>query len=328
MDDAIRVGLTGAGGLGTYLAEQVANAEAGTLSAVADVSERNRRTVGEEHDVDALYADHETMLDGADLNAVLVVTPHALHYEQVLAAFERDLHVLCEKPMVTGVEQARDLAERDDDREEVFMVGYQRHVQPLFRAGRERWGDGLEVGTVAAEITQDWIDDQRGAWRTDPELSGGGFLVDTGSHLVDAVLWMTGATPTAVSATMTTDEPGIDVAATVDVECEGGALLGITTVGDAAGHREHVHAWDDEGGFYIEGRNWRDYRAVEIPPKSGEREVEIPEQAENKVEAFLRCAREGDEPPATARDGLRATAVTAAAYESAETGDRIPVDLD
>ena len=55
------------------------------------------------------YTDFGRMLDEAALDALLICTPHALHYEQTRAALERDLHVLVEKPLALTTEQAEDL---------------------------------------------------------------------------------------------------------------------------------------------------------------------------------------------------------------------------
>jgi hypothetical protein len=76
---------------------------------------------GPEFDVPAQrrYGAYEAMLEGASLDAVLVGTPHTLHYPRVVAALERGWHVYCEKPLTTDLGRARDLtarAERSDRR--------------------------------------------------------------------------------------------------------------------------------------------------------------------------------------------------------------------
>ena len=96
------------------------------------------------------YPDHETLLaEEDDLDVVTVVSPHAVHFEQTMAALEAGLSVHVEKPMVTGIDDAAALTDAAADREEVVTVGYQRHFDPLFEELREIVADGIgELGGV------------------------------------------------------------------------------------------------------------------------------------------------------------------------------------
>jgi len=176
------------------------------VTALADISEKAQRAAGDQFDVDeeARYSEYERLLDTEPLDAVIIATPHALHYEQVLAAFDAGIDVFCEKPLTVDRDQAATLAGRAETGDRVLAVGYKYHLDPIYRAGRERWAEGERTPSLlTAEVMQDWIGVAADTWRADPGLSGGGMLYDTGSHLLDAILWMTGLTPTDVTATMT-----------------------------------------------------------------------------------------------------------------------------
>jgi predicted dehydrogenase len=332
MDTALTVGLTGVGDLGTALGRDVERA-GGEVVALTDVDAGARQTAGETVGVPARhrYTDHEAMLDGAVPDAVVIATPHTLHYDQVVAALDRGVHVLCEKPLCTDLELARDLVERAESGDPVLHVGYQRHQSPAFRTARRRLPEVAGDPTfVTAEITQDWITHNRDAWRGDPDLSGGGMLYDTGSHLLDAVCWVTGATPESVDAQMVFDDDAdrVDRQATLTVRFADDTVASVAVSGDAPRTREHLHLWGDDGAVYIEGEGWdrRDLRFLDadgtvVHPSTDSWEYE------SKPTAFLRCIREGRAPPATAPDALVVTAVTEAAYESARTGRRVDVDL-
>nr|WP_223302219.1 Gfo/Idh/MocA family oxidoreductase [Haladaptatus sp. R4] len=76
----------------------------------------------------ARYESHEAMLDEEELDAVLIGTPHVFHYEQIMDALDQGLHVLCDKPLTTDREKAREVVQRSEAAEDqVLMVGYQRH---------------------------------------------------------------------------------------------------------------------------------------------------------------------------------------------------------
>ncbi|WP_435181643.1 Gfo/Idh/MocA family protein [Halorussus sp. AFM4] len=335
--EKLRVGVIGGGYIGTTVGRLFNQDPRSTVTALADVSAETRETAGDTLYVGegSQYEDYREMLDAEGLDAVLVGTPHTLHHEMVTAALDRGLHVFCDKPLTTDLEEARDLAERAESSERVLMVGYQRHLNSAFQTARERWrgddGPDLEPAFLSAEITQDWIDRFEGTWRTDPDLSGGGNLYDTGSHLIDAVLWTTGLVPEEVSAEMVfaDDEGRVDQRAVLTVEFANGAHGTISVHSDAPCVREHIHVWDDEGAVYLEGRQWEERELERIDQDST---TVIPyidrSKQRDKAEAFIDCIETGEEPPATARDALAVTALTEAAYEAARTGERVAVELD
>ncbi len=329
----LRVGIVGGGFIGRTVGGEFVDHDATRVVAVTDIDESALDAAATELGVDAdgRFTDYEAMLDTAPLDAVLIGTPHTLHYEQVLAAFERDLHVLCDKPLTTNLDEARDLVGRDADREEVLMVGYQRHLFRAFIRARELWeSEGREPRWVTAEVSQDWVERFEGTWRQDPDLSGGGYLYDTGSHLLDCILWSTRLTPEAVSANMAfiDDEQRVDGRANVTVRFTNGATASVSLSGETPCHREHVRMWDEQGAVALDSKDWKPSEYVEIDAGSGEYRPRLPKPTrKSKVAAFVEAIRTGEDPVATALDGLRVTAVTEAAYESARSdGSFVAVD--
>lgn len=327
----IRLGIVGLGYIGTTVGGQFHRHPDATVQAICDLDSDRLAEIGREFDVpgDRQYAEYATMLADASLDAVLIGTPHTLHYDQVVAALDRDCHVYCDKPLTTDLERAHDLADRAARSDRTVMVGYQRHLQTAFQTARERFVD-RDPAWLTASITQGWIDDSRGTWRLDPDLSGGGFLYDTGSHVLDGVLWTTGLEPVSVAASMDFYDADrrIDRRAHLDVEFANGATGTFSFNGDAPSVREHVHLWDDEKAVYLEGTQWGSREVTVIDSDAGEYSPYIdPRGEQSRAEAFLESVSDGTEPPATVRDALRVTALTEAAYEAAKTGERIAVDL-
>ncbi len=332
MAEHLRAGVIGAGNLGTGLGERFQDRPGAEVVALADVSEENRTQAGQRLDVPAAsrHQDHKAMLEAADIDAVIIATPHALHHDQAVAAMERDLHVLCEKPLTTDLADARDIVDRDESREELFQVGYQRHTEGPFVAARNRIaGFDDPPAFVTAEITQNWLRYSTGTWRVNPELSGGGQLYDTGGHVIDAVLWTTGLTPTAVTASMVfwDEDPDVDTQATLTIEFAEDTVATIAVSGDSPTVREHHRYWGDDGGIYIDGRSWNDREFRVVDPDGSERFPGVADTYPDKVTAFVDSIRKGTGSVATPRDALAVTAVTEAAYESAKTGERIELTL-
>lgn len=88
----------------------------------------------------------------------------------------------------------------------------------------------------------------------DQSLSGGGFLYDTGNHVIDAVLWTTDLTPTAVAADMDFEEKKIDTRANLTIEFEEGSKAHISFYADALRVTEQLQGWNADGGIRITGR--------------------------------------------------------------------------
>jgi predicted dehydrogenase len=330
--EPLRVGVIGGGYIGTTVGAEFYATPLAEVAAIADVNESTLADAGRLLAVQAAhqYTDYETMLAGEDLDAVLVGTPHTFHYEQVRTGLEAGLDVLCDKPLTTDLEQARELVELAEAGDEVLMVGYQRHLNPAYRRARERWRADSTPRFVTAEITQNWANRHEGTWRTDPELSGGGYLYDTGSHLLDALLWTTGLTPSHVRAEMefADDDRRVDTRTAMTIDFENGAVATVSLWADAPCVREHFHAWDEDGAIYLEGRQW-ERRTLKIVESDSTTSVPYfnPSDQPTKAEAFVEAVHRDIEPPATARDALAVTAVSEAAYESARTGERIPVGV-
>jgi len=329
--DELRVGLGGLGSLGRRLGQQFAELEGVDLVAIADVNPETLDDVGREFGIpeSLQFTDFETMLEEASLDAVAIATPNGLHYEQMMASLDRDLHVLCEKPLATSVEDAHELTVRAQASDSVVMVGYQRHFNPAYDLARDRWALGdREPVFITGEITHDWqsyyetMDD----WRMDPELSGGGHLLNVGTHVIDAILWTTGLTPTHVTAYVDfhDDDQIFDKQSSIIIEFEEGAVANVSDTGIVARTREHVHIWDAEGAVYLEGREWDDRTGYTIDDEGTEHHpYQSYSRRLSKGTAFVEAIREGTEPPATVRDGFRAALVTMAAYESGRRNERV-----
>ena len=328
---AVRLGAVGLGGLGRLelgLYDQIDGVE---IVAGADVSPDARDGFEAAYDAPT-YEDHAAMLAAHDLDAASIVTPHTLHYDQAIACFEAGVDVFLEKPMVTGVENAVDLVATAEERGRVLQVGYQRHFDPLFRELRRVISSGRigEVHAANAYLGQDWIEMQRGTWRTAPDLSGGGQLYDSGSHLLDALLWTTDSTPRSVAAVV--DDRGEDVdvnsALAAVLDRDGGTLTASVAVsGDGTNGEpdEGLVVWGTEGHVEYDGSGLtvcEDGVTYEADV-AADRDFET--LARRKLEDFVAAVETGADPSVPGSFGLRVTALTEAAYEAAESGRVVDV---
>lgn len=325
--DTIRVGMIGVGGMAQGHIRNLLTLPEVELVGLADVSELSLDKTKAKHGeaVAALptFADYRKMLDTQKPDAVVVCTPHTLHFGQAMDCLSSGAHVLLEKPMVTRVPDAHTLLAKIKETGKVVGLGYQRHAMPVFRYIKERIGSG-EFGAVQAVTAlqqQGWAKGTVGSWRQDPALSGGGQINDSGSHLLDIVLWTTGLAPDKVSAFMDNRGTLVDINTALTVQFVGGALGTITIAGDAAGWYEDITIWCERGSFYV-----RNGGGFQVQGTDGH--LFTPEPADmptgsdvdtNFVHAIL-----GTEPIAAAPgDGLRTIELTEAAWQSAASGGQL-----
>jgi predicted dehydrogenase len=331
-----RVACVGLGGLGRLELSLFASMDDVDVVGVAD-PDPGARTVATDVGA-ASYADHGTLLAAEAVDAVSIASPHARHFEGARAALAAGCDVHVEKPMVTDAGHARELVALADERDLTLAVGYQRHFDPRFRELR-RVIDAGRIGdphAAACHLEQFWIAANHDGWRGDPDLSGGGQLYDSGSHLLDALLWTTRTTPRAVSAEIDRRGYDVDVNAALSVQLEredGGrvtASVGVTGAGRTAPDTgEALHVWGTDGAVSFDGTRLRVREGAaaggatyeSTPPDPGFEEL-----TRRKLRNFLDAAAGDATLKIPARDALSVTALTEAAYESAANGERVAVD--
>ncbi|HEU4753400.1 MAG TPA: Gfo/Idh/MocA family oxidoreductase, partial [Armatimonadota bacterium] len=147
--------------------------------------------------------DRAELLADPEVTAVYVATEHHRHCEDVLAAAEAGKHVLCEKPVALSVEEGRRMIDACRRNGVALQVAYYRRYYPKMLRMKELLDAGAIGEPVTAHIhlsdrlTPDRITPRN--WRLDASRSGGGQLVDTGSHRLDLLCWLLGE-PESVAA--------------------------------------------------------------------------------------------------------------------------------
>lgn len=280
------------------------------------------------------FSDYKSMIESTDLDAVIIVTPHSLHYEQTVFALRHDLHVLIEKPMVTRAVEAEEIVRLSRDRQRIAMVAYQRHTEPkyIYARGQVASGKMGKVNFMTAYQTQGWLRDISGTWRTDPTFNELGYVSDSGSHLIDAVIWICGSEAEEVFARIDRLSSAVPVNASVFIRFENGALATVSLVGGAPEWREEARFYCDFGEVICSFNYDENYAAintsVEILDKNNsklERPLKSLPPRSNPTRNFLASILGLEEPACTAIDGLRTARILEAIQDSAASGKPVPI---
>jgi len=177
------------------------------------------------------YTDYRKMLREARPDAVLVSTPHTLHFEQCRDAFEVGAHVLVDKPMVTSPTHARRLVAKARKADCRLMIATQGLYTNTLAYARKLVTDGTlgPLQLVSAVLAQEWLRYMVGSWRVDPKLSGGGQLYDSGCHVLSAMLHLVGSPAREVFCWADNKGTRVDINAVATVRFANGCLAGITS---------------------------------------------------------------------------------------------------
>ena len=152
------------------------------------------------------------------IDAVSIVTPNHLHHAPAKAFLEAGIHVICDKPLTTTLEDAVDLAQTVRRTGLLFAVTHNYTGYPMVRQARQMIADGElgQIRVVQVEYAQDWLStplektgQKQALWRTDPAQSGpGGSLGDIGTHAYNLASFVTGLNCQELAAELSTFVPG------------------------------------------------------------------------------------------------------------------------
>lgn len=221
---------------------------AGALSSRPDVALESGRNLGLAED--RIYASYEEMAakeaarpDG--IEAVAIVTPNHMHFGPAKAFLEAGIHVICDKPLTSTLEDARALAGVTPAKGAKFLLTHNYTGYPLVRQARELVRSGAlgKIRIVQVEYPQDWltepVSNKQADWRTDPKRSGaGGAIGDIGTHAYNLARFVSGLKTEAVSADLTRFVPGrlVDDNVNIMLRFEGGARGMLWASQVAVGH--------------------------------------------------------------------------------------------
>jgi predicted dehydrogenase len=300
------------------------------------------------------YGDLDDMLERERVDALHVCTPNHLHAEQALAALERGVHVVCEKPLAISSEESRALVAAAEERGLVHATCYHVRGYPLVEQMRADVATGL-VGDVSFVHGRYLCDDvlfPASGWRVDPAASGSSYVVaDLGTHWLDLAEHVTGRRLLAVQAEFRSFVGGrLEDYAALLLRFERDVAGSLVLSAGASGRKNQL-LFECEGT--LAGLTWDQEVPTEmlLRPADGPRRIVVKDPATNAEQArrlsrypaghgegygqafrnlfadvYAAIAGEPRGPFPTFRDGHRGVAAVEAAVRSARDGGWIAVE--
>jgi len=328
----MKVGLVGAGLQGKRRARALMGDGRNSLVVIADVDEEATNLLALEAGCSATTR-WEVVVQRRDVEAVLVCTPPHLHAPISIAAMRKGKHVLCEKPLARSVAEAQEMVRTAQECSVILKCGLNHRHHPSLQKARAWLEQGL-IGEMDFVRCRYGIGGRPGyekEWRAQPEISGGGQLMDQGIHALDLFRWFLGdfAEVTGVLATRFWPISPLEDNVFALLRTARGQVASLHASWtqwkplfslELFGHDDYVIV-EGLGGAYGSERAALGRRAFgepfreEVVEFRGEDRYWQDEWAE-----FIAAIQEDREPLGNGKDGLEAVRLAFAVYESARRG--------
>jgi 1,5-anhydro-D-fructose reductase (1,5-anhydro-D-mannitol-forming) len=276
------------------------------------------------------YTDYAQMLANPEVEAVLIATPNVFHAGQVIAAAAAGKHVLCDKPLVNNVADARAAVEACSEAGVKLGVNFHNRHLPWVRDVSRLIADGVigRVEMVQLQVASGprYYDN----WRADPEMAGLGSVHNVGVHGLDFLRVLLGSDPIEVMAMfdVTPGTGAVEMLALIQLRFGNGALVQYNANERLRDPLNDIVIYGTGGR--IAGRSFTRSRSdgeLAVLTESGETITRYPAPEAHRLAlaAFTSAVLHGDEPNASGVDGLRSAQICEAIDRSAREGRLVQV---
>ncbi len=322
----MRVGIIGLGRAGRIHLEAwhaVPDVEVGAISDRAPAVRGWARDAGLR-----AYGDPLDMIARERLDAVSIATPPVSHAQVTIACLERNLHVVCEKPLAIDANDAlRMLRTATRVGRHLQLATKFRHVPDLVRA-RELIAQGTIGDPIAFEIDFSSRVDMSQRWNSRRALAGGGVIMDNGSHAFDIVAFLFGTVARVLATRLkTVQDLNVEDSATVLVGAGHGLIGRIDLSWSLATGREtYVTVYGSQGTLEVGWRGSR-LRVNDQAPESIGPGYDRTQAHVHMLTAFRDLIRGMRGPWISPGECVRTVAATNASYRSLRAGGWVAVDM-
>ncbi|WP_282937519.1 Gfo/Idh/MocA family oxidoreductase [Paenibacillus sp. RC67] len=342
----LKLGMVGSGDISNRFFEQAARLEQVTFVATCARHMDNAEAKARKYNIARWYDDYITMMDQEELDAIVVTTPHSVHAEVVLAALERGLHVLNEKPMATSFEDCQQMVALAEAKNRIFM-SLPYDLNPAFMTAVHYLNESVIGKITGADVQLNIPGPGRDNWYYNREISHGGAILDCMVYPVSRLISLLGPAQSVVAEVNTLIpkrivkdgkrvNSDVDDNVTVIVTFPGGQQAIVRTLWGTSFSMNNTVIYGRKGtiaindsGFPLvihspgapipdaEHATWRGIEGCYIPKLLPSESSEA-----NIMSHFVHCLRTEQQPKQSAQLQLHVHEIMFRAYQSAESGER------
>jgi predicted dehydrogenase len=224
MVEPIRFGLVGAGSIARAYVEALAATGEARLVAVSDIQPEAAAALASTCNAE-VFRSHDELADRGGCEAVIVCAPPRFHAEITLDLLGRGIAVLCEKPLSISEEAARAMIDGAMRAGVPLAMASKFRYVPALSAARQLVLNGAIGELIQVENAFSGRIDMTGRWNSDPFVSGGGVVIDNGTHSADIIRFLAGSVNSVFAVEgrrIQSDE--VEDSAHLVMRCAGGAL--------------------------------------------------------------------------------------------------------
>jgi predicted dehydrogenase len=331
----LKVAIMGLGSYGTRVAEAMRTSTKAKLVGVISGTPGKIKDWQSKYNIPEKncynYDNFDSIRSNKDIDAVYVITPNALHHDQVIRVAKAGKHVICEKPMAINATDAQEMVDACKRANVKLLIGYRMHFEANTLQiihmrkngafGKVLFFQGLS-GFKIGDPTQ---------WRLDKKLAGGGAMMDIGIYSINGARYMIGEEPVWVTAQETKTDPvkfkeGVDETITFQLVFPGGAIASCLS----------TYTMNNLDRFFLNG----DKGFAELQPSTGygpikgrthEGELTNPHITHQTVQmdemAGIILENKQPEVPVDGEEGVKDMKIIDAIFQAVKTGTRVDLKL-
>jgi len=282
------------------------------------------------------YTDYLDAVKREDVNVVIVAVPNKFHVAVSLESIKQGKHVFCEKPLARNPEEARLMVEAALEKGVYLKAGSNvRFFTNVIKAK-----ELIDKGTIGKILfMRGWIGHsgwnlKPGSWFTNPEMIGGGTLLDNGCHMVDLVRWFMGEVRECIGhcSSLLHELNGLEDNAF-------GLLTGLngqTAILHSSWTEWHgylyLEAYGDKGFICVDNRGEAAKTILKTRSSDEAQLFDYSKQPKEsfrlEVDDFVENLLKNRQPLPSGYDGMRVIEIIHGLYESAKKGCRVAVYND
>ena len=326
----VKVGIIGLN-LGRIHLESCEKNDMAEVIAIVDLDQDKLNLYGQKYKINHCCSDYQELLQVSELDAVFVCLPNFLHAPASIEAFQRGLHVFCEKPLARNAEEAKKIVNAANRSGKKLMVGYNQRFREDTQFIRKMIKAG-DVGEIYY-LSTGWLRRQRTAkgWFTQKEKAGGGPLLDIGIHVLDLSLWlMDFPEPFSLKASTYNQFSSLDTEdfAAAFIKFKNGTTLFLNVCEEAHIKEEMIflNILGTKAGVQLNSKEKpriytrKNNTFVDWVPQVGS---DWQRSAADEVNHFLESIRKNEQPLATGEQAIMEMEIIDSIYKSAESGKEV-----
>lgn len=333
--EKIQLALVGAGGISQIVRLPILkNMEDVELVALCDSDEAKAGIIADKFEIEHVYYDMQELLRREKIDGIVICTPNNFHYPMSLAALERGVPTLVEKPIALNATQAKKIAKKAREKKTPLMVG----MNYRFRDDAMILKDFLEKNELGAPFyiktgwLRNWNRQSHQVWLNDIKISGGGVIMDMGIQLIDLSLWLLGK-PSLKSVTTYSYniymQSKLEDSALIVIETAQKAVITVEVAWRSHLEKDmnYTHVFGQQGGAFMNPlRLYKELHGnlVNVTPvQHMDKKDFFLSSFEKENRNFVDVIKGKTEPVTPAEDGVYIMTLIDAIYESAKQGKQI-----